>query len=153
MKNLLRRWAAPLVAVTAAATIAVVGVRVPAADAAAIQFGYVKYNSPGTDTGTNANINGEYIRIKNTGTTRRSLTGWTVRDASGHVYRFGTFSLAPGGYVTLYSGKGTNTATKRYWGSRYYIWNNSGDKAVLKNAAGGVVDTCNWGSAGSGKYC
>ena len=86
----------------------------PGEAASAIQFGKIYYNSPGSDTGSNTSLNAEWVRIKNTGTTTRSLTGWTVRDAAGHVYKFGTFSLKPGTYVTLHTGKGTNTAYHRY---------------------------------------
>ena len=69
---------------------------VPAEAASPIQFGRIYYNSPGTDRATNLSVNGEYVVIKNVGTTARSLTGWTVRDAQSHVYKFGTFTLGAG---------------------------------------------------------
>jgi hypothetical protein len=119
----------------------------PQAEASsAIQFGKIVYNSPGTDTRTNTSLNAEYVLIRNTGSTTRCLTGWTVRDAAAHVYTFSTFCL--GGYksVTLHTGHGTNTSTNRYWGSGNYIWNNTGDKAYLRNAAGTQADYCAWGS-------
>jgi hypothetical protein len=31
--------------------------------------------------------------------------------------------------VTIYTGKGKNTATKLYWGMGWYVWNNEGDTA------------------------
>lgn len=118
----------------------------PAHAASALQFGKIYYNSPGSDTRTNTSLNAEYVVIKNTSSTTKCLTGWTVRDAAGHVYKFGTFCL--GGYksVTLHTGKGTNTAAHRYWGSGNYIWNNTGDKAYLRNGAGTQMDYCAWGS-------
>ncbi len=65
------------------------------------------------------------------------MTGWTLRDQSNHVYKFGTFKLGPGKSVTVRNGKGTNTSTTRYWGSSYYIWNNSGgDSATLRTSTG-----------------
>src|SRR5258708_1363861 len=84
---------------------------------AAIKFTYIQYNSPGTDTGSNTSLNAEYVTVKNTGTARHVLTGWTVRDASGHVYKFGSYSLCAGCSVKLHTGHGTNTRTNRYWGS------------------------------------
>ncbi|MDP3714589.1 MAG: hypothetical protein Q8R60_19150 [Mycobacteriales bacterium] len=30
----------------------------------------------------------------------------------------------------------------RYWGSGAYVWNNDGDAATLRNAAGSTLDTC-----------
>jgi hypothetical protein len=122
--------------------------------APAIQFGKVQYDSPGDDTRSNKSLNAEYIVIKNVGSSNRTLTGFTVRDAQRHVYKFGTFTLKAGKSVRLHTGNGTNTTTDRYWGSTSYIWNNSGDKATLKNKAGTTLDTCSWSSTGSGyKYC
>jgi len=138
----------------ALATVWSVAVPVDSADAAStVRFSYVQYNSPGSDTGSNTSLNGEYIRIKNYGTKSRSLTGWTVRDKANHVYKFGTFTLKPGATVTIYTGRGSNTSTKRYWGKSWYIWNNSGDTATLKTSSGTTLDTCKWGSSGSAKTC
>ena len=119
-----------------------------------IQFGRIQYNSPGTDRSTNVSVNGEYVVIKNLGTTARSLTGWTVRDAQNHVYKFSTFTLGAGKTVVLRTGKGLNTRTTRFWGLGYHVWNNTGDKAVLRNAAGTTMDSCSWASNGLGyKNC
>jgi hypothetical protein len=127
---------------------------VPAEAASTVQFGTIKYNSPGSDTATNTSVNGEYVILKNNGTTARSLTGWTVRDAANHVYKFGTFSLGAGKSVVLHTGKGTNTSSTRYWGLGYHVWNNTGDKAYLRNAAGTAMDYCAWPSNGTGsKTC
>jgi len=135
---------AALVAVTA----------MPAQAASTIQFGRIQYNSPGTDRATNISVNGEYVIIRNLGSTARSLTGWTVRDAQNHVYTFGTFTLGARKSVVLRTGKGTNTATTRYWGKGYHVWNNTGDRAYLRTKAGTSMDTCSWTSAGPGyKYC
>jgi Lamin Tail Domain len=127
---------------------------VPAQAASAIQFGKIQYNSPGTDRATNVSVNGEYVIIRNLGSTARSLTGWTVRDAQNHVYTFGTFTLRAHKYVVLRTGKGTNTATTRYWGKGYHVWNNTGDKAYLRTKAGTGIDSCSWTSSGLGyKNC
>jgi hypothetical protein len=120
---------------------------VPQAEASGpLQFGKIVYNSPGTDTRTNTSLNAEYVVVRNLGSTTKCLTGWTVRDVAAHVYKFGTFCV--GGYksVTLHTGRGTNTAAHRYWGSGNYIWNNTGDKAYLRNSAGTLMDSCAWGS-------
>jgi hypothetical protein len=127
---------------------------VPAEAASAIQFGKIQYNSPGTDRATNLSVNGEYVIIKNLGTTARSLTGWTVRDAQNHVYKFGTFTLGARKSVVLRTGKGTNTSTTRYWGLGWHVWNNTGDKAILRTSAGTAIDSCAWTTAGLGyKNC
>src|SRR6266516_3434451 len=117
---------------------------------AAIKFTYIQYNSPGTDTGSDTSLNAEYVKIKNTGSAGVVLTNWTVRDLQSHVYKFGTYKLCGGCVVTLHTGHGTNTYASKYWNSGSYIWNNTGDRATLKNAVGTTKDTCSWGSSGPG---
>jgi hypothetical protein len=126
----------------------------PAQAASAIQFGRAQYDSPGSDTRTNASINAEYVQIKNLGTAAVTLTGWTVRDAANHVYKFGTYRLAGKQTLTLRTGKGTNSALVRDWGSAAYIWNNPGDKAWIKSAGGTQADYCVWTTTAPGyKNC
>lgn len=125
----------------------------PADAASAVQIYRVYYNSPGTDNRTNTSLNGEWVRIINKASTKRSLTGWKLKDKTGYTYTFGTFSLAGGKTVYVHTGKGTNTTARRYWGRSAYVWNNTGDTAYLRNSAGTLMDSCSWGSSGSSKYC
>ncbi|MGR6322623.1 lamin tail domain-containing protein [Micromonospora soli] len=120
----------------------------------AVQITKVYYNSPGTDTRSNSSLNAEYVRLTNKRSTTINLKYWTLRDKSNHVYKFsGDFRLAAGASVFIHTGKGTNSATHRYWGSGAYIWNNTGDAAYLRNSAGTSIDTCFWGSSGGYTYC
>ena len=126
----------------------------PAQAASCIQIKLVYYNSPGSDTGSNSSLNAEYVRLENVCSSSRSLSGWTLRDRTGYTYdKFGTFRLGAGKTVTIHTGKGSNTASHRYWGRSWYVWNNTGDKAYLRDSAGTLKDTCEWGSSGSYKYC
>jgi hypothetical protein len=109
-----------------------------------IQLGKIQYDTPGGDYANNTAMNGEWVQIKNTSTRAISLTGWTLRDAQAHVYSFGTFSLGAGKAVVVRSGKGTNTSATRYWQQTWYVWNNAGDTALLKNASGVNQDVCRW---------
>lgn len=138
-----------------AAVSAVAPVCLSTAEAtSALQLGKVQYDSPGTDSRSNASLNAEYVTIKNVSASNRALTGFTVRDAQSHVYKFGTFTLKAGKTVRLHTGKGTNTSTDRYWGSTAYIWNNTGDKATVKNKVGTALDSCSWTTTAPGyKYC
>ena len=104
----------------------------------------VLYDPAGTDTRTNAHLNLEYVVITNSSTKTQTLTRWTLRDAQNHVFTFPAFTLAAGKSVTVHTGKGTATAAHRFYNSGNYIWNNTGDTAVLKNAAGATVSTCAW---------
>ena len=123
--------------------------------ASPIQFGRLQYDAPGTDLATKASINGEYVVIQNRGTVAKALTGWTVRDAQAHIYKFGTFTLGAKKSVVLRTGKGTNTATTRYWGLTYHVWGNTADKAYLRAPAKTTnTDYCAWTTAGLGyKNC
>lgn len=116
----------------------------PAEAASAVRISAVQYDSPGTDRGGNKSLNAEWVRITNKSSTRKKLTGWTLRDTSRHVYRFGSFSLGPGKSVRIHTGKGKNTATNRYQGRSWYVWNNDGDKAILKNSHGTTQSVRSW---------
>ncbi len=90
------RSAAVLAALLGSATLVLpFATTAQAATATQIQFRLIQYNSPGTDTGSNSSLNAEFVTLKNTGTTSRDLTGWTVEDLAGHVYTFGRFTLGP----------------------------------------------------------
>jgi Lamin Tail Domain len=134
------------IVVAALAALIALAVLVPAAPGA-IRIVRIYYDSPGTDTGTNASLNAEWIRLKNTGSAGRQLRNWTVRDAAGHVYRFGTYTLRAGRTVTIHTGNGANTARHRYWGQDNYVWNNDQDTARLRRANGTLVDTCSYNSS------
>jgi hypothetical protein len=127
------------------------GAGAPAAyAAAAVRLGKIQYDSPGKDDRSNASLNAEWVTIANHSGSKKTLTGWTLRDTSSHVYRFPSFTLVAGASVRVHTGNGTDGAHNLYWGSGNYIWNNTGDKATLKTKAGTTLDTCSWGGSGSG---
>lgn len=145
--------AAAALATLSAVTLLAAATPSPAAAAGRIYISKVQYDSPGSDTGSNTSINGEWVRITNSTSSKRTLTGWTLRDASSHVYKFPTTTLKAGGSLRLHTGKGTDNATDKYWKLSYYVWNNTGDRAALKNRAGTVIDTCKWGAGSGTTYC
>ncbi|GAA4416906.1 lamin tail domain-containing protein [Actinokineospora soli] len=111
------------------------------------------YDSPGSDTGTNASLNAEYIILKNTSTTTKTITGWTLRDRAGHIYKFPTTTIGASRLLYIRTGKGTNVAGTRYWNRTWYVWNNTGDTAYLRNTAGTLIHSCGWGSGATYKIC
>lgn len=116
-----------------------------------LHFSYAVPNSPGSDTGSNASLNGEWVRLNNSSrTTSYNLKGYTIRDRSHHVYTFGRFTLKPRASVTVHTGSGKNSSTNRYWGKSWYVWNNSGDTAYLRNSSGKAKDSCGWGRVRNG---
>ncbi|MEU4217789.1 lamin tail domain-containing protein [Actinoplanes sp. NPDC026623] len=150
------RWLAVGTAVTATAAAGMGVASAATAPAPTVQLTKVYYNSPGSDTRTTTSLNAEYIRLTNQSRATINLKGWTVRDATGHTYTFGSYNLGAGKRVYVHTGKGTNgrpDAQHLYWRSGNYIWNNTGDTATLRNSAGKTAHTCKWGSKGAYTYC
>ena len=103
----------------------------PASAAYCVGIHCIYYNSPGTDSGSNTSLNAEWIQLRNRCSTSRSLTNAKVKDAAGHTYTFGSYTLGGGKYVKVHTGKGTNTTSDRYQGRSWYVWNNDKDTAYL----------------------
>jgi hypothetical protein len=144
----MRKTVSLFAAAALAAGIALFGAGGPAAAAAASQivFYNTQYDAPGTDTRTNAHLNLEWISIINNGTAGVQLRGWTIRDKANHVFTFGTTTIPAKTRLLVHTGRGTPVPNHRYYNSGNYIWNNTGDTAYLRNAAGTPMDSCSWGS-------
>ena len=114
----------------------------PTEAASCVRLSATHFDAPGNDNYA-ANLNGEWVRIKNYCTTTKSVSGWTIKDyGSKHTYKFPTgVKIRPGYSLTLYSGKGTNTTTKRYWQRSYgAVWNNTPPEyAYLRNSSGTLM--------------
>jgi hypothetical protein len=122
----------------------------PALAATSVKITKIHYAQTGT------NLDTEYIVFKNKSTSAVKMKGWKIISAPStdhQYYVFPRFALGAGKTVTLYTGNGTNTSTKLYWHATTPRWNNDGDKAVLKNAAGTTVDTCQYAGGGTTAYC
>ena len=74
----------------------------------------------------------------------RALRAWKIRDAARHTYTFGSYTLGGHGTVRVHTGRGTHTATNLYWGQGWYIWNNNGDTAYLRDRSGTLLNTCSY---------
>ena len=124
------------------------------AAAGAIRIDKIYYDSPGADTGSNSSLNKEWIRLKNTGNSVRSLDGWKVRDRAGHVFKLIT-ELPAGKTLKIHTGSGFDSAYPflTFWGLDNYVWNNDGDKATLKKRNGNVADTCSYSGGGRAVNC
>lgn len=135
------------------ALAAVLAVPTQASAAGPIKITGVKYDPRGKDTTSNTQLNAEWVRIKNTGNRSKSLTGWRLRDRAGHVYVFGSYQLPAGERVWVHTGVGSDTTHHKYWDRSWYVWNNTGDTATLKNASLTVVDRCKWGNGDGFRRC
>ena len=107
-----------------------------------IQVYNFHYDASGNDC---YNLNGEYVTLRNKCGYSCDMTGWSVKDEARHIYFFQEFSLGSKDKVTLYTGFGTDSQTKLYWGSSGYqcnaIWNNDGDTLYLRDFSGSIVLT------------
>lgn len=105
----------------------------------AVKVTKVQFNPAGDESKA---PNGEYVQIKNRIAHDLVMTGYKLVDAGSNSYSFPNgFTLKAGATVTVYMGKGTNTATKLYRG-KTNILNNEGDAALVKRPNGSVADAC-----------
>jgi lamin tail-like protein len=114
-----------------------------------IRITRVSYDPPGLDDGSNAHLNREWVAIKSFGQQPRQLKGWTLRDASGKVFRFPAYRLSPNETVVVHPGDGWGARHDLYWGMEYPVWNDTGDTVTLRHRDGRLVDRCHW-NAGDG---
>jgi hypothetical protein len=87
------------------------------------------------------NLNGEWVEIANQESSAQSLNKWTLEDNENHTYTFKNFTLNAGASVKVHTGAGADSMTDLYWGRSSPVWNNAGDVATLKDAAGSTVAT------------
>lgn len=126
----------------------------PAQAAGSVHIAEIYYNSPGSDTRSNASLNAEWVKITNSTSRAATLTGWTLSDASRHVYTFGSFRLGAGKSVYVHTGHGGDTAVHRYQNRSAYVWNNDRDTATLRRSTGARADVCSYNNRSrSYVYC
>jgi hypothetical protein len=62
----------------------------------------------------------------------------------------------PSKQAIIHTGDGTkyttSASTHLYWGREWYVWNNNGDKVILRRADGSLKDTCFYLGEGASKY-
>lgn len=107
----------------------------------------INADAPGDDS---VNLNGEWVRFTNVGTTAVDLDGWQVADeSSSHRYSFSDLRLDVGADVTLFSGCGPDSELARYWCvSGSAVWNNSGDTVFLRDTKGNIAVSSSYGKSG-----
>lgn len=93
----------------------------------------VVFDPPGDD------LAGEYVLLGNTGGRPADLSGWTLEDEAGARYTFPAVTLAPGAELRIWTGAGSDGDGSLYWGRAQPVWNNGGDTATLRDAAGALV--------------
>lgn len=102
--------------------------------------------------------NNEWVELYNPTSTAFSLKGWTLTDSSGVSTKINANKSIPsGGYAIL----SKDASTWKYWPSAKAVGlelgnqignglDNTGDRLILKNAQGTLIDKMSWGSDSSG---
>ena len=100
------------------------------APAEVVRIAGINFNPPGRD------LEGEYVEIANDTANAVGMESWTLRDAKNHVFTFPDFELPAGSSAKVWTKAGVNDAANLFWGRRAAVWNNKGDKAVLRDENG-----------------
>lgn len=108
---------------------------------------FIMYNPDGDD------VQGEFVRLRNIGSTTATMTNWTLRDVANHVFTFPVFTLQPQATVRIWTKGGANTGNDLYWGQNQAIWNNNGDTAFLRDNNGQLIDSCSYPGGGMSATC
>lgn len=94
---------------------------------------------------TAANVNGEWIQVRNTTGRAIDVTGYTIRDAHNNRFVFPRGSvIGARATVTVYTGKGANGGGRFYWKQGFHKWNNTGDTAILLTPRGARLAACTY---------
>ncbi|MCP3974002.1 MAG: hypothetical protein GY720_05860 [bacterium] len=100
----------------------------------------INWDADGVDGGPET-LNGEWFRVFNDDSRKLNVGGWTIREAATR----GRFELPAGtqipaeGYLTVYVGSGTNSASKVYLGLDRALFNNEiGDAGFLVDPDGDI---------------
>ena len=107
-------------------------------NASGVYISRVQFDAPGDDR---ENLNGEWVMVGNRGEEAVLITGWTLSDKTGSgTYTFPAVLLLPLSSVTVFSGSGSMNDTALYMGRSSPLWGNSGDRAILRDGAGTIID-------------
>jgi endonuclease YncB( thermonuclease family) len=109
----------------------------------------VKYDAVGKDA---SNLNGEYLRVVNHGSTAVSLAGWHVRDGGPYNYNFPSWAkVAAGKTIYVHVGRGTSSGVNFYWGRTAPVFDNptgsptyNGDGGYLFDPKGNLRASAMW---------
>jgi Lamin Tail Domain len=145
------RRVAPLLALVIVTALAIPSLASPRGGT--VHIAEIAVDPPGADNGSNPSLNKEAVVIVNDGTDWVTMTGWTLQDRDGHVFRFPTFTLWAEGRVTIHNGRGRDNAKNLYWDSDGYVWDNDGDGATLRRGSGSLIDHCAYSGSGSVATC
>ncbi len=101
------------------------------------------HNAPGDDR---ENLNGEDIRLANISVRPENLKGYRLENKAGEDFVFPDVVLPVGRTMSVHSGSGRSLIRAKSGQQVFFLnrkrpmWTNTGDRAILKNTQGEVVD-------------
>jgi endonuclease YncB( thermonuclease family) len=100
---------------------------------------WVNWDADGNDA---ANLNGEWIRVRNLDAGAPvPIGGWVLRDAALREFRLPAGAVVPaGGSVTLFVGSGSSGAGAFHWGQREPVFENATYDAAANGDGGFLFD-------------
>jgi hypothetical protein len=110
--------------------------------------------SPGFDTdddGTVSSSADEFIQLCNDSTGDVIVTGWTINDAVGLKYTFGTDTIHAGECITIINNYQGSTPMPAYFRDRNsgsFVWNNTGDDIIISDGTNSCTETYTTSSSG-----
>jgi hypothetical protein len=101
---------------------------------------WVNWNPPGNE---DENPNGEWVKVKNRDPSNPvAIGGWWLRDSALRRYTFPQGATVPaGGSVTMFVGRGADTATDFFWGQRNGVFDNAGSDGHGRGDGAYLFDT------------
>jgi len=85
-------------------------------------------------------LNAEAVVIQYNGEGELDLTGWHLKDQTGHSFTFPSFKLFKNGAVQVHTASGTDTAIDLYWDEGQAVWQ-SGQSVLLTTPEGQAQDS------------
>lgn len=102
----------------------------------------VNYDVPGVD---DANPNGEWIELTNTGSKSAGLRDWRVQYQTGTFFDFNEdVTVSAGDTIRIHMGTGTNTTTNFYWGNTTAALSNTSGNLSLQSNYRAEAHTFAW---------
>jgi endonuclease YncB( thermonuclease family) len=99
---------------------------------------WVNWDADGNDA---ADLNGEWIRVRNDGDAPVPVGGWVLRDAALREYRLPDGAAVPGGgALTLFVGSGPSGGDAFHWGQHEPVFENATYDAVANGDGGFLFD-------------
>ena len=109
--------------------------------AKAVWIKQINFDPPGRD------LDNEWVEIRNDTAGAVDMHNWTLRDAKNHTFKFPAFDLPAGASVKVWTTHGRGDVANLFWKRGSAVWNNKGDRAVLRDEKGADVARYAYGNA------